>query len=331
MQIHRGTNISHFLSQSKKRGEERRAYITRDDIQRIAGWGFDHIRLPIDEEQMWTEDGSRENEAFDLLGLALDWSAEAGMKTVVDLHILRSHYFNDKTQEPPLFTDPAEMEKFADLWRDLSAFMNERPNDNVAYELLNESVASDPEDWNRVAHHAFNAVRQLEPERTIILGSNKWCQTQTFPDLRIPDDDHMILTFHYYNPMLITHYQARWTALYPYTGPIQYPGYTAPDKAAVVAALGDDAEEAYAYHDRMVMMEQIKVAYDVADGRPLYCGEFGVHHTVPLDTRLAWYRDLIEVFDELGIAWANWDYKGGFGLITPNGAETGILQALIPA
>jgi endoglucanase len=49
-EIRRGTNISHWLSQSRARGAERRAWFTEDDVQRIAGWGFDHIRLPIDEE-----------------------------------------------------------------------------------------------------------------------------------------------------------------------------------------------------------------------------------------------------------------------------------------
>jgi len=38
---------------------------------------------------------------------------------------------------------------------------------------------------------------------------------------------------------------------------------------------------------------------------------------------------MISVFDELGIAWAQWDYNGDFGIVTPSGEETGIADALL--
>ena len=55
--VKRGTNISHWLSQSNQRGQARKTFFTAEDVKRIAGWGFDHIRLPIDEEQMWDDHG----------------------------------------------------------------------------------------------------------------------------------------------------------------------------------------------------------------------------------------------------------------------------------
>ena len=55
--VKRGTNISHWLSQSPRRGAERRAWFTREDVAWLAALGFDHVRLPIDEEQMWDANG----------------------------------------------------------------------------------------------------------------------------------------------------------------------------------------------------------------------------------------------------------------------------------
>ena len=55
-EIKRGVNIAYFLSQSTHRGDKRAAYFTADDIKTIKEYGFDHIRLPIDEEQMFNED-----------------------------------------------------------------------------------------------------------------------------------------------------------------------------------------------------------------------------------------------------------------------------------
>ena len=40
----------------------------------MASLGFDHIRLPIDEMQMWNEAGKKEPEAFTLLHDAIKWS-----------------------------------------------------------------------------------------------------------------------------------------------------------------------------------------------------------------------------------------------------------------
>ena len=45
--------------------------------------------------------------------------------------------------------------------------------------------------------------------------------------------------------------------------------------------------------------------------------------------RLAWYADIMATFKEFDIAWANWDYKGSFGIVTPDGKETGLVEVLL--
>jgi endoglucanase len=343
-QVHKGTNISHWLSQSNQRGVARAEWFTKKDVQYIAnlrysagsrgaGGSFDHLRIPIDEVQMWDEEGRRETEAFDLLDAALDWCAEAGLRAIVDLHILRSHYFNDQ-EEPRLFTDSAEEARFAGLWRDLSSHLESRSNDWVAYELLNEAVARDPEDWNRVAMAAFSAVREREPERTIVLGSNWFNQHHTFERLAVPDDPNLILTYHYYFPMLITHHQARWWyGGGVYAGPIHYPGTPiAPqDLEGLDQAFLERVDEWNTPFDRSQMVADLAqpLAVRARTGLPLYCGEFGCYEKTPQAIRLAWYRDMMQTFEEFDIAWANWDYKGSFGIVTHEGQDTGIAEVLL--
>lgn len=338
LSIQRGTNISHWLSQSEERGIARRSYFTRGDMQRIADWGLDHIRLPIDEQQMWNVSGGQESEAFDLLDEALDWAHQAGLKAVVDLHILRSHFFIS-AEEPALFTDPAEPERFAGLWRQLSARLRKRPHNEVAYELLNEAVAADHDDWNRVARVAFQAIRELEPRRTIVLGSNRWNSALTFDKLIVPDDENTILTFHFYLPMLITHHRAQWCPEgRMYGGPIQYPGQPIPDEylpqvnlPALERLVKLDLAEANKPYNRNCMAADIRKAVEVMQqtGLPLYCGEFGPISLAPLPIRKAWLRDLISLFEEFGIGWANWDYKSNdFGMVNTRGEETGIAEAM---
>ena len=205
--IHRGTNVAHWLSQSEKRGKERINFFTESDVKQIVAMGFDHIRIPIDEEQMWDENGKRHEEAFELLENGIEWSTSNNLKVIVDLHILRSHHFNAK--EKPLWTDVKEQEKFFDLWRDLSKMLKEFPNNMVAYELMNEAVADDHEDWNNLLQKAFEAIREIEPERVIVIGSNRWQSVETFNALKVPENDkNIILSFHFYKPFLFSHYKA---------------------------------------------------------------------------------------------------------------------------
>jgi endoglucanase len=159
--VRRGTNVSHWLSQSRRRGEERRLFFTREDVALAARLGFDHLRIPVDEEQLFDERGRPLEEAFSLLDDALDWCAEHRLRAIVDLHILRSHHFNER--DKPLWTDPAAQERFLDLWRQLSARLSRRPVDQVAYELMNEPVADDPEEWNRLVERGCAPSASASP------------------------------------------------------------------------------------------------------------------------------------------------------------------------
>ncbi|MCC5929895.1 MAG: cellulase family glycosylhydrolase [Cyclobacteriaceae bacterium] len=321
--IQRGINISHWLSQSKRRGEERKNFFLEKDVEYIAGLGFDHIRIPIDEEQMWNEEGEKEADAFTLLHNALNWSQKAGLRVVVDLHILRSHHFNEG--EKPLWTETAAQERFFQCWRDLSEEFQKYPVSMIAYELMNEPVADDPEDWNRLVAKAVEVIRTKEPLRKIVIGSNRWQNASTFDVLKVPDNDpNIILSFHMYEPMLITHYKASWTGLRDYDGPVNYPGVIVSEEEIAnqpeeIAAMLRRQDLFYDYNTIVRHFEkplQVAKAY----GLPLYCGEWGVLPTIGDEERYQWYRDVIEILEKNDIAWATWDYKGGFGILR-NGVE----------
>ncbi len=321
-EIRWGTNISHWLSQSNRRGQARREWFTEKDVELIASLGFDHIRLPIDEEQMWDEAGGKESEAFELLHNAIGWAQKNELRVVVDLHILRSHHFN--ADEKPLWTQREAQEKFFQLWRELSGELKKYPVSAVAYELMNEPVADDPEDWNRLVSRAVAVVRENERDRTIVIGSNRWQSTHTFDQLRIPEGDrNIILSFHFYTPMLITHYKASWTSVGRYKGPVTYPGQLV--KPEDIEGLSEDVARIVRSNNGVYDREKLEslLAKPLALAEkldlPLYCGEWGALPTTDREARMQWYRDVRSNLEKHGIAWANWDYKGGFGILTRNG------------
>ncbi len=317
-QISRGTNISHWLSQSKKRDEERRQWFTKEDVAYLAKTGYDHLRIPVDEEQLWEVDGSRDTEGFELLHQALGWCKDYRLKVIVDLHILRSHHFD--AQVKPLWTEPAAQERFLQCWRDLSDELKKYPNDQVAYELMNEPVANNAEDWNKLVEKAIGVIREKEPKRFIVVGSNRWQSTQTFDQLQVPDqDNHLILSFHFYEPFLLTHHEASWSAIGPYKGPVQYPGKTVPDEE--IGKLSADLARIIAPRNKVITKDSLAaliakpIAIAKKKGLQLYCGEWGCLPSVPEADRLRWYADVRSILEKNNIAWANWDYKGSFGIV----------------
>ena len=144
--IKRGTNISHWLSQSEQRGEARRLHIQEDDFARLEELGFDFVRIPIDEVQFWDEQGNKLEEAWDLLTNALDLARKHNLRAIVDLHIIRSHYFNavnegDKAANT-LFTSEEAQQGLINLWYQLSDALKDYSTDWVAYEFIRPGCGS---------------------------------------------------------------------------------------------------------------------------------------------------------------------------------------------
>ena len=317
-EIRTGVNLGLWLSQSEKRGLERDSFIIESDFNKIKTIGFDHVRLPIDEVQFWHENGQQQEAAFDLLHKAIDWAKKADLKVIVDLHIIRSHYFLGKSNT--LWTDLKEQDKICTLWNQLSAHLKQYPEDFLAYELMNEAVADDPEDWNRLINKMVQSIREIEPKRTIIIGSNKWQSPHTFPFLKIPQNDsNLVLSFHFYEPFGLTHYQTPWNDIKDFTGKVNYPGQVADpsDIDNFREKTGKDINWAMGYYDKEVIRDKIKVAINVSQnlGLPLYCGEYGIYKLTPREPGLRWYLDLVAVFKENNIAYAHWLYKGDFPIV----------------
>jgi endoglucanase len=297
--------------------------------------GFDHVRIPLDEVQLWDSLGNKEAEAFELLHNAIHWAFKAKLRVIVDLHIIRSHYFNAESNK--LWTDPAEQEHLVNMWRQLSDELHQYPNDKLAYEILNEAVANDPEDWNKVLNTVLAAIRAKEPERKIVVGSNMWQSAETFPRLRFPGNDrNLILSFHFYTPMALTHHTAPWTKIGEYTGPVNYPGQivdTVHYKDMSASAANAMRDGANGYFTKETLEERILPAIRVAEAYhlQLYCGEYGVYPKIPEGTLLHYYSDLCGIFHKNGIAYCHWCYKGDFPVVNSDGTPKSTLVSILTA
>lgn len=319
--IKRGTNLSHWLSQSWVVGEARAQRVTEADIARIAELGFDHVRIPIDEVQFWDAEGNQLPEAWALLTNALDNCIKYNLRAIVDLHIIRSHNFNAGFSggHNTLWEDEAAQDALINLWYQLSDALKDYPCKWVAYEFMNEPVADEHEQWNKLVAKVHKALREREPNRTLVIGSNMWQGVDTMEFLKVPEGDrHILLSCHFYHPMALTHYTAPWTESGRYFGPIQYPGVMISEEE--FAKLDENNQEVFRQFttewNKERLSEMVGQAAKVAEklDLPLYCGEWGVYQkNAPAESKYNWYRDMVEIFDEYDMSWSTWCYFDEFG------------------
>jgi endoglucanase len=205
----------------------------------------------------------------------------------------------------------------------------------VAYELMNEPVADDPEDWNVLVNRCAAVVREIEPKRTIMIGSNRWQGFATVKDLRLPENDpNIIISFHYYEPFGLTHYKASWTNMADIPVPVHYPGQLISDED--FASMAPDMQDKYRggskrVHDLDEIERNFREVTEVAEryGLKVYCGEYGCIAGAPEADKIRWYTDMCAMFDKYGIARTTWDYKGGFGIRSGDRWNTEMIDAIL--
>ena len=240
-----------------------------------------------------------------------------------DVAFSSSHSSYKTAVKQNLWSSVEAQQHFIGLWKQLQSELKRYPEDLLAYELLNEPTAPTAANWNRLAAKTLAEIRKEEPLRKVVIGSNLWNNVKEFSHLEVPSGDkNIILTFHFYNPHLITHYQASWLSAFAHlTVPIQYPGLAVTDDDFNALSPADQAAVASEGRtfDKAILKTLMKQAIDKARslGLQVWCGEFGCYNRTPRQSRLKWLEDVAQICREYGIGHCLWNFQGGFGFVTP--------------
>ena len=311
--FYRGVNLGGWMSQCDYSEERLNGFITEADIARIAGWGADHVRLPVDYNVILTADGRLSEDGLLRIEGALDLFDRYGLKAVLDLHKTPGFSFDKGENEDGFFSSPACQETFYRIWETFAERFGGRA-DRVMFELLNE--VTEPaflEPWVRVSRECVRRIRRLAPEAYILLGSYNNNGVRELPELPAPYDERVIYSFHCYEPIRFTHQGAYWCADFL------------------------DTEKRISFAESGVTPAFFRELFAPAaekarrEGTALYCGEYGVIDIVPAEEALPWYRTIHEVFEEFGIARCLWTCKEmDFGLTDArlDGVRDELLQYL---
>lgn len=281
-------------------------YLQEQYFVDIANAGFDSVRLPV----RWAahtevaEPYTIDDEAF---LERVDWAIEQAFANDLNV-VLNVHHFDAIMQQPYNQSD-----RLAAIWRQLAERYKDYP-DTLYFELLNEPHENlDSSAWNDIFPGVLAAVRETNPERTVIIGPDTWNGIQRLDTLALPEDDrHIIATFHYYSPHQFTHQGAWWAETG--TDEVDIPWGSEAD----IKTMTDEFDAALAWSE--------------AEQRPLYLGEFGVYYAAPEESRIAWLTAVREAAEARGFSWSAWDFGTDFAIynLPRKMWREPLLRALIP-
>ena len=306
----RGVNLGGWLSQCDYSKDRLENFITEEDIAKIASWGMDHIRVPVDYNVFLNDDGTPVESGYAHIDRAFEMCRRHGLNTVLDLHKTPGFSFDKGEGESGFFTSAKLQELFYGIWEEFAKRYGSL-SDRVAFELLNEVTdQSCIDEWNRISRECIRRIRQYAPDTVLLVGSYWNNSAVSVKDLAPPYDDRVVYNFHCYDPLKFTHQGAPWTADFI------------------------NVEERYSYSELDIgpayFEELFASAMSAAkkNNTVLYCGEYGVINVASPEDALKWYKDINAAFVKLGIGRCAWSYKQmEFGLSDER--MSGVIDELI--
>lgn len=303
MNLQRGINLGNML-EAPSEGEWGLT-VQEEYFGLIKEAGFDFVRLPIrwnshaDESAPYAVDPA----FFARVDEVVTWALEQDLAVIIDFH----HY-------EEMASDPrGHKDRFLRIWQQVAEHYKDLPS-HVSFELLNEPNGElDAALWNQYAEEALTIIRASNPRRDVIIGPVNLNAHDQMSTLELPRDDHLIVTFHYYQPFEFTHQGAEWVeGSDPWLGATW--DATDSEKAEIARHFDLVAEWAQQRNVRVLL------------------GEFGVYSKADMDSRVRWTEFVRSEAERHGFGWAYWEFASDFGVYDPDGRvwREDLLQALIP-
>jgi hypothetical protein len=179
-------------------------YVERKDVQAIAAWGFDHIRLPFHYDVLYDADaGEFKEEGFQLIAEFMSWCRESGVGVILDMHAApggqNSLNISDSDGEARFWTEPGPNQTLAiEIWMEIARRYVDDPL-VIGYDLINEPVLPDGVPGSALRsfyERAADSLRTIDTNHILFIEGN-WFATD-FSAIVPPFDDNMVYAFHKY-------------------------------------------------------------------------------------------------------------------------------------
>ena len=308
-----GCNLGHWISQYGNKGPEHwDTYITEPDFARMAQWGMDHVRLPVDYFLFEKDEtpGIYMESGLQYIDNTITWAAKYGLHVILDLHHAPGFFFGNGAKND-LFTSGESRMRFIRIWEHFARrYAGE--GDSLRFELLNELVWDNSDPWNALWQETAAAIHKITPDRKIIVGGNRWNSVYELKNLQVSENRNILYTFHMYEPFLFSHQRAGWIPSHAeYLKPVTYP-YFFDDHTGYYSG----GAPAHMGPGTIIGKDYLRKVFEPAaefirkNNRPLYLGEYGAISYADDDSAVRWYHDIADLCLEYGIGRAVWSYRG---------------------
>ena len=285
-----------------------RAKFEEEDFEIMTEWEFDFARIPMSYWRWASKNDwfKIDEEVIKDIDEAVAMGKQYKVHINLNLHRIPGYCINGRNQEPvDLYEDtPENMQKALDgaifHWKMFARRYKGIPNTQLSFDLINEPPFTKEETRHvEVVTALVKAIREEDPDRLIVSDGKDAGRTPIFGIT----DLGLVQSTRGYTPMTVTHYKADWVRQGAFessgvpTWPLKGNDGKVWDKAALKARLID------------TWMPLVK------KGAPVHVGEWGCYNKTPHDVVMAWMRDVLSLWKEVGWGHALWNLKGDFGVL----------------
>ncbi len=267
--------------------------------------GFQSVRIPI----RWSAHAMNKRPYtldYDF-AKRVGWAVNSALQNKLRV-IINMHHYDELTANPA-----AEKERFLAIWFQI-AHLFHKYDSQLLFEPYNEpSGKLTSGKWNDLLTEVIPVIREISPQRTLLIGTANWGGIDSLEHLHIPDNEkNVIVTVHYYNPFPFTHQGAEWVK--------------GSDAWLGTRWKGSDAAKEISY-DFWRAAE-----WGTKEKRPIHLGEFGAYGKADIKSRLRWMNHVSREAEKYNFSWAYWEFCAGFGLFdaTANKWRKKLLNSIIP-
>ncbi len=308
----RGFNLLYLFQARVQKGP---VEIPEEDFRMIRDLGFDFVRIPMDYwfwiDPAWRNTGRPaaqdlvkiNEEGLGYIDRIIDLGRKNGLHVSLNLHRAPGYCINQAELEPLLlWRDKDAEDAFVFHWETFARRYRDIVPGELSFNLVNEAPAPRPgymsrEDYRRVMTRAADKVREIGPDRTIIIDGLSVGNQVVYEMM----PTGVAQSVHAYSPAEVSHYRAVWVDK---RSDFPHPLWPAVKRDG----------------SGLVSRETLEAHYEpwgwlVQQGIGVHCGEAGAFNKTPHDSFLRWICDVLDILKIHNIGWALWNFRGSFGVL----------------
>lgn len=302
-----------------------RAYISDEELKRMARTGFRHIRLAVDPEAFVDkETGGLNGELLPELDAAIRRIVDAGMAVDFDPHPKMFHFKR-------MAQNTGRPEQFLRWWKEMAGHLHRTTDPEMVYlETLNEPGGQSyyNQSWSDYQDKLITAIRASAPGHTIIGNPGGYQLVRDLANYTPHPDRNVVYAVHYYEPSQFTHQGAQW--MKDWYVPLRSVPWPVDERQRDQIPNWIDTDHEHAEKSKQVLADMLRqglgkrsridenfaavLAWSKRHRRPIVINEFGVYTKYAgKEDAMAWTAAVRQAAEQRGFGWSLWDYVGDFG------------------